>query len=237
MTRKSRSPAYPSLSLPEAVEKAKAIYKTEYINSVDKNVLVTLMGYKSVNGSSLTAISALSKYGLLEGRGDLRITPLAVTILVDGSNSEERKEALRQAAFRPVLFATLAEQYRHTPTAENVTAHLQKKGFTPQAAAAAAKNYLETLDLLSREADFGNEPPDSKPDKQSDPGGSDTVDGQDPPPSNTHPPRRDVFLLAEGDAVLEVPTALSPESVEDLNDWLQLVVKRYRRLYAKKLEE
>ena len=239
MVRKSRSPAYPSLSLPEAIEKAQAIYKTEYTHSVDKSLIVTRMGYKSVNGSSLTAVSALSKYGLLEGRGDLHITPLAVTILVDPPGSEERKKALREAAFRPNLFAELAKQYgERTPTEENVTAHLQKNGFTPQAAAAAAKNYGETLYLLSREAESSSEPHDFKPDKPSDSVGSDTADDQeDPVPPNTCPPRRDVFSLAEGDAVLQVPTPLSPESVEDLNDWLQLVVKRYRRLHANKPEE
>ena len=83
MTRKPRSPAYPSLSLPEAIEKVRAVYDTEYTHSVDKSLLVTRMGYKGVSGSSLTAISSLSKYGLLEGRGDLRVTSLAVTILVD----------------------------------------------------------------------------------------------------------------------------------------------------------
>lgn len=41
--------------------------------------------------------------------------------------------------------------------------------------------------------------------------------------------RRAVLTLREGDAILELPEPLSAESVRDLDEWLRLVLRRYRR--------
>ena len=109
-------------------------------------------------------------------------------------------------------------------------AHLQKNGFTPQAAAAAAKNYRETVEYLAREAEPDTDQSDHEHTIDAD--ASDAVDAQgQAPPTHPVPSRRDVFSLAEGEAILQVPEPLSSESVQDLHDWLQLIVKRYQRLY------
>jgi hypothetical protein len=43
---------------------------------------------------------------------------------------------------------------------------------------------------------------------------------------------REVSALEEGEAVLQWPAVLSPESVDELEDWLNLVVKKLRRRYG-----
>ena len=67
---KARSPGYPAIGLKEAVEKAKGIYEEDYQNPIPRVVAAQHMGYASLNGKSLGVLSALIKYGLLEGRGD-----------------------------------------------------------------------------------------------------------------------------------------------------------------------
>ena len=41
--------------------------------------------------------------------------------------------------------------------------------------------------------------------------------------------KEDVFTLAEGDAVLQWPTTISPESYTDLKDWLDLMLRKIER--------
>ena len=159
MSKKPRSPRYPSLSLQHAIEKVRAVYEKEYTHRVNKELVAKRMGYTSLNGASLTTISALCKYGLLGGRGELQVTPLAVTILADPPDSPERQAAIREAALLPTLFTTLSQHYGgRMPSVENVSAYLQKNNFTPRAATAAAHAYLDTMELVSPEAGGYNTP-------------------------------------------------------------------------------
>ena len=45
--------------------------------------------------------------------------------------------------------------------------------------------------------------------------------------------RHDVFSLAEGPVTIQWPSMLSPESIEDLGDWLDLVKRKIQRSVAK----
>ena len=50
------------------------------------------------------------------------------------------------------------------------------------------------------------------------------------PPAEQKPPM--VSSLEEGEASLQWPATLSPDSVQELEDWLSLVVKKLKRRYA-----
>jgi hypothetical protein len=52
------------------------------------------------------------------------------------------------------------------------------------------------------------------------------------PPSSPPSIAREVSSLPEGEAVLQWPAILSPESVQDLEDWLELLIKKLKRRYA-----
>lgn len=150
---KSRSPNYPLISLEEAVEGVGKVYKLNYKHKVDKPVVAKHLGYGGINGKSLGVISALSKYGLLDGRGELRVTDDAVSILVDPKDAPTRHQALRRAALRPALFAQLNTHFGGTmPSTENLSAYLQKNGFTQQASQLAGKSYRDTMAYVTREA-------------------------------------------------------------------------------------
>jgi hypothetical protein len=72
--RKVRSPSYPFLSLPEALERARVLYEKERRNQVNPEVAVAYWGYgPSSSGGRLTR-KALELFGLVEGEGAVRLT-------------------------------------------------------------------------------------------------------------------------------------------------------------------
>jgi hypothetical protein len=146
-----RSPNYPAFSLPEAIERVAKIHKVEQTTKAAPLVVVKAMGYTGLNGASLSAISALKKYGLLEEAGDnWRVSSDAMTILFDPKNSPSRAEAIRRAAFAPVLFAKLQKHYgAEVPSDENVRAFLLKDGFSISSVDQAIRAYRETMALVT----------------------------------------------------------------------------------------
>jgi len=150
---RTRSPNYPYIGLPAAIDRVRKIFGKENRNRMSREVVAKHSGYGSLNGISLSVISALGKFGLLESvDSDLRVADDAVTILVDPAGSPEKIMALRRAALKPDLFSELHKHFgAQLPSETNLVAHLQKKGFTGTAAAQAAKSYRETMELVSRE--------------------------------------------------------------------------------------
>lgn len=152
-TSKARSPSYPAIGLKEAIEKADAVYRNDYQNQVPRAVAAKHMGYASLNGKSLGVLSALLKFGLLEGRGDsTRVSDLALKILAHAPGEPDRADAIREASSRPELFAELDKRYpdgRGSDAA--IRSYLLTQKFIPQAADSALRSYRETKTLVETE--------------------------------------------------------------------------------------
>jgi hypothetical protein len=157
---KTRSPNYPAISLREAIDRLRAVYAKERHGKMEAQAAVRHMGYSGINGASLGILSALKKYGLLQGDGQtLRITPDGLTLVVDQPGSPERQAAIRRAAFTPSLFAELHEQFGdQVPSEDTLRIYLQKQQFIPTAAATAAKTYSDTVQLVSSDGGAYNTP-------------------------------------------------------------------------------
>ncbi|MBX3508495.1 MAG: hypothetical protein KF714_06890 [Parvibaculum sp.] len=153
MEKRVRSPNYPSMSLAEAIQRAALVYKNQHTHGAPREVVAKSMGYNSLNGASATSISALIKYGLLEGRGDeIKISDRAMCILHPQS-PEEKAEAIRQAAREPELFRDLAERFPGRMPAEDVLRnYLIRNGFAPAAVSSVILAYRETCEFAEREA-------------------------------------------------------------------------------------
>jgi hypothetical protein len=107
-----RSPSFPFISLPGAIQRARELYEAEKRNLVRPEVAVVDWGYSARSSAGAQTIAALRAYGLLEDlRGELRLTDRAQHILVRESGSTERNDLLRQAALAPPLFSKLWERY------------------------------------------------------------------------------------------------------------------------------
>src|SRR5437764_6137689 len=109
---KQRSPNYPQLSLTEALERIRRIYTAKHTAKTTQDEIAKVLGYGGLNGSSMGIISALRKYGLLQGNNEaLNVSHDAVMILERQSDHPERIAALRKAAYSPALFSEIHEQF------------------------------------------------------------------------------------------------------------------------------
>jgi hypothetical protein len=151
---KARSPGYPTIGLPEAIEKIKAVYAKDYQNKITREVAAEHMGYRSLNGKSLGVLSAVAKFGLLEGRGDdNRVSDLALAIIAHPPGTPERARAIVEAAGRPELFAELDDRFPGGKASEpTIRAFLMTQKFIPQAADMAIRSYRETKALVNEES-------------------------------------------------------------------------------------
>jgi hypothetical protein len=147
---KRRSPEYPAIGLGNALEKTELVFAKDAQNRISKTVLALHLGYKSLSGASLPLLSALAKYGLIEGRGDdTRVSDLAVRIISGKSATAERFKNIQEAATKPELFAALDKQFPTGRVSEEaIRSFLHGRRFTASAADAAIRAYRETKDFV-----------------------------------------------------------------------------------------
>jgi hypothetical protein len=150
---KARSPQYPAIGLKDAIEKVTAVYNRDYQNPIPRAVAAGHMGYQSLNGKSLGVLSAVLKYGLLEGRGDdTRVSDLAVAIIAHPPGESARVEALKEAASKPELFSELDARFQGGKASDQaLRSYLLTQKFIPSAADAVIRSYRETKSFVDVE--------------------------------------------------------------------------------------
>ncbi len=148
---RNRSPNYPAISLGEAIQRIQAIYRQQQQHPTNREVFAKLLGYNSLNGASAVLISALSKYGLLEGHGErLRVSALGQDLSLHRPDDPEYAAAVEQAAFTPTLFRDLHERYPNgLPSDHSVRVDLVKGRFNPKTVDGVIRVYRDTLDLVN----------------------------------------------------------------------------------------
>jgi hypothetical protein len=150
---KTRSPGYPTIGLREAIEKITLVYEKDYQNRLPRALVAEHMGYRSLNGKSLGVLSAVAKYGLLEGRGDEnRVSDLALEIIAHPPGTAERARAVGEAAGRPELFSELDTQFQGGKVSDAaIRSFLITRKFIPAAADMSIRAYRETKALVQEE--------------------------------------------------------------------------------------
>jgi hypothetical protein len=115
--RSTRSPNYPYLSLPGAIERAEAVYAKVGRHTTGKEVLSDAWGLAATSGTFRLVLAALRAYGLLDnvsGREEplVKLSERALDILADYAPGDPRQRgAIRDAALAPRLHAELWGQY------------------------------------------------------------------------------------------------------------------------------
>lgn len=228
---RARSPEYPAVSLKEAIDRVKMVYDGDYQNPLPKAVVAAHMGYKSLSGASLPLISALTKYGLLEGRGaNTRVSDLAVALIAHAPGSPERVAALKVASSMPELFAELDTKFQNGKASDQaIRSYLLTSKFIPGAADAAIRAYRDTKALVEAESgeyiDGSNQEPSVPSNAQ------ETTSLLDRPMSSIKRPvtMRESFALDEGEVMLSYPSELSPESYQDMADRIEILLRGLKR--------
>jgi hypothetical protein len=118
-SKPGRSPGYPGISLPEAIEKAKILWKTQRTNAVAPQTAMEALGYKAGSGTSRRVIAALLQFGLLseEGKGDsrkLRLTEDARQLALLPDGHEDAPPIIREMALRPKIYSEMIAKWPET---------------------------------------------------------------------------------------------------------------------------
>lgn len=115
--KKVRSPAYPSISLKQAIDKAQVVYTHERRSAAPVAVIAEHFGSDIKSSSALRLISALKQFGLVieEGNNEdrsVRLSPLALDILLaENDLSVDRVIAIAKAALMPKIHRLIWEKY------------------------------------------------------------------------------------------------------------------------------
>lgn len=160
-----RSPNYPQLSLPEALDRVRKIHAKEQHLAATRDVIASHLGYGGMNGASAKAISAIAKYGLLEDAGPdkMRVSPLALSIIFP-RDGQEKAQAIRRAAFNPSLFSDIAAEWEgHQPSDANLRSFLIRRNFSSDALDRVIASYKETMTLVTQESGAYDSPEPTAP--------------------------------------------------------------------------
>ena len=150
---RTRSPAYPYIALPNALEKAAVLWQVEGRHAAAVNVAMQHWGYKEDSSTGYSCVAALKKFGLVdhEGMGDtrqVRLSDLALTILLDKDpDSDERRDALRAAALGPRIHTELWERYgTELPSDQSLKRYLVlERGFNEASVDELLEEYKQTM--------------------------------------------------------------------------------------------
>lgn len=197
----TRSPAYPGVSINQAIDMVVKIYAENRTNPVDRDAAARDMGFAGMTGSSSKALADLAHYGLIEkaGKGAIRVTQRAVDILYPASPGDQA-EAFEAAAFAPALFGELRAQFPDgIPSENNLRSYLMRMGFATSAIPYVLSSYRETCRVVQEAAgseshgadrfvgpDSGHTPP--KPEQDSMTQTATHSRAAPPPPRDTAPP-------------------------------------------------
>lgn len=141
-----RSPNFPSLSLEEAVNFAKAIWDKNRKSPIPREAAAKDLGYTGLTGRSMTVLGALNQYDLVEitSKGQTRVTQTAEDIFV-GYPEEVKRAAVTRAGQSPSLFREVYERYDGNIPGENaIRSFFFQKGFTNDGVEKALKSFIAT---------------------------------------------------------------------------------------------
>lgn len=224
-----RSPAYPSITIDEAVERAHVLYKKEGKHPALVRAAAAHWGYKPKSSGGLTVISALKAYGLLidEGSGTdrkVRLSDDGMAIARDEREvSPERDLLIANLALKPKILLEMWSTYGTELPSEDTVKHflVVGRGYNPSAVGDIIKVYQAATDrhasaILSGFDDISDE--------------QDDIDGESSASMDGKiPMKQDTFTLDEGTVTIQWPSRLSKASFDDLNDWLEIMTRKMKR--------
>lgn len=111
-TKRTRSAAYPSLNLKEAIGNVGLIKKNLGSNSFTRESGAQALGHVGISGPSSAKIAALVHFGLLDRtESAYKMSKLTERILFPKSE-EDKREAMSEAARAPKLYSKLINVYQ-----------------------------------------------------------------------------------------------------------------------------
>jgi hypothetical protein len=167
--KQSRSPAYPAVPLPTAIESARKLWNAQRKQEAHIDSALKALGYSSRSGTSLRAIAALGHYGLIDVSGDkdnrkIRLSEQAQDILHLAQADERRRKALKSAALTPKIYAALWERYgANLPDDSAIRPFLiRDKGYNDAVVDNLIADYRSTLEFAKLDKSVEDSPENGK---------------------------------------------------------------------------
>jgi len=150
--KQGRSPAYPSLSIEKAIDKAQALYDAEGKYAVPMPSAFRAWGYGEKSSGARLARAALRYYGLVAVEGDgetgkVRLTDDALRVLLDKREDQsERRAIIRRLALNPSIHKKLAENFPEGIKSDATAQHFLvfEEGYNDSAAGELVAEFKET---------------------------------------------------------------------------------------------
>jgi len=156
--QRKKSPRAPSMSLEDSINRVKAIYDKERLQTVSLDVAAIDMGYKDAkSGASKQAIGALKAFGLL-------ISPKPSHVSVDATvqtynftpDKNAKQKIIREWLESPTIYLAIISKYQqHLPSPAQLKFDLIDMGFSPKGADECLENFIKSVEF----ADYYSEQP------------------------------------------------------------------------------
>ena len=250
----ARGPSHPFFDLPKAIEMAASMMKyTGRPAIAPAEVIITeAWGYSAKSSSGTKSLAALRYFGLIENTQDshkksIKLTDRALVILLSHDDSEEKKQALKDAALSPKLYQYCWDKWKNNMPPMMRTNLLLSKGFAESSVDSFIRDYkssiefagLSNTDAIIPDSPYSKEENENINDDSAIGRNSNdelTTPTQDPlvekpdsyklPQSNTSceiPMRQATWPLDEGVAKFQWPAEMSHESLKRLEAWIELI--------------
>jgi len=227
--KRNRSPNYPGVPLPDAVQRALKLYEKTTGQEVNSEIAAKACGFKGLSGPTRQLLSAMSKYGLVSSkRGKVSTTSRTRVLKYKGAESREGKAELQSAILEAPLFSDLWEK-RRAPD-EQLVFDLVELGFSDAGAKRAVQCFRESVDF----ADLGDDDSHSEPIEE-----SGEVEGRGQPLEQGSPvmrsaplPRQNAFswpLSADLTVTVSFSNRPAPDDVDALCDYLEVMKRQLSR--------
>lgn len=148
---RQRSPNYPTVGLPEALDRVRKLFDADGRAGVPTEVAARHIGYATAHGQAYSVLSALKKFGLLdEEKGRVSLSQRAIELLNLPSTDPRRSQALKDAALSPPIYRELVQQHARTglPGNDALEAELVTyKHFNPKVVAGFVRDFRATLEF------------------------------------------------------------------------------------------
>lgn len=225
---RTRSPSYPSISLKVATERIKVIYEREQKNPVTKDTLATHWGYSASSSGLSLIIAALKKFNLMygseTGKGELKLTDLALDITCLEENDLRRIRSIKKAALTPKIYKEIWDKFSSKPSESNLSSFLlREKNFNPRSVGGFIKDFTETVSFAN--LNFGDKIEENEENNQENLPGTITLPSILKPQqtiSGTQTIKQASFPLPSGDAYIRLPENMTETDKEVLFKYLDI---------------
>jgi hypothetical protein len=242
--KRVRSPAYPGVSLPKAIEYAQAFYAKEHKHAAAPAIAARAMGFTDhKSGAAGTALAALKKFGLLleDEKGQVHLSPWALDIILAPSEDHAaRLKAIREAALAPVVYRELWEKWNgRLPSDQNIGYYLEReRSFNPNVIRSFIKDFRATVEFAGLNSGATGE---SSGEHEQDETGEDGAGGNQGRRQRRRAMQAGMkeatLPLDVGEVVVQWPEQISPDEVEDIEGWIEVVIRKIKRAAQARGEE